>query len=79
MKKKQATILISVYLDDGRVYEYDVATAAKAQEHVAAIIRTGYVSVGGGVMTHYPAHRIAKVVATGDGLSTNYSDRVRGI
>jgi hypothetical protein len=79
MVNADPTILMQVYLDDGRVFEYEVATAAQAQEHTSAIARTGYVSVGGGTLTHFPAHRIQKVKATGPGLSTNYTDRVRGI
>lgn len=71
-------ITIAVYLDDGRVFEYDVATPGQAREHSAAIVGWGYRRVEGNVLTHYPAHRICKVKATGEGITTNYPDRERG-
>lgn len=69
---------ISVYLDNGTVFEYDLPAESgwQAREHVAAIVATGYRSVRNGVLTHYPAWRIAKVKATGQ--TTAYPDRVRG-
>jgi hypothetical protein len=69
---------ISVYLDDGRVYEYDVATADKAREHSAAIVRDGYRHNDGETFEHYPAHRIVKVKATGAVVPTKYLDRATG-
>lgn len=69
---------ISVYLDDGRVYEYDVASAEKAREHAAAIVRDGYRHNDGTTFEHYPAHRIVKVKASGGEVPTKYLDRVTG-
>lgn len=75
-----AKIIISVYLDDGRVYEYEVDNQASAREHLFAIVSTGYRSSqnNGSTLTHYPPHRITKVKATGDGVTTSYPDTVRG-
>ncbi len=73
---------IAVYLNDGQVFEYDVASMAQAREHVSAIIERGYRSVQAespNVLTHYPPHRISKVKITGNqSISTSYTDRVRG-
>ncbi|UTC29833.1 hypothetical protein BAJUN_02030 [Bajunvirus bajun] len=86
-KPMPAKIVIAVYLDDGRVFEYDVNTTSQAREHTAAIITGGYrscqmdTSIGSseeGVLEHYPPHRILKVKATGPGIRTNYPDRIRG-
>jgi hypothetical protein len=35
-------IKISVYLDDGNVFEYEVDTVTSAREHVSLIVKTGY-------------------------------------
>lgn len=74
--------LISVYLDNGLVLEYDVASAAAAREHSAAIVASGYRSVSAGephVLNHFPAHRIVKVKVTApEAIPTGYLDRVRG-
>jgi hypothetical protein len=74
---------VAVYLDDGRVFDYEVGSMASAREHTSAIIATGYRSVQEdepNVMTHYPPHRISKVKITSAGapVTTNYTDRVRG-
>lgn len=74
-------VTISVYLDDGRVFQYEVPTPGKAREHISAIIATGYRSVQASepeVLTHYPPHRICKVKATGMPIPTNYTDREVG-
>ncbi|USN15455.1 hypothetical protein KIKIMORA_03130 [Brevundimonas phage vB_BpoS-Kikimora] len=70
------TVVISVYLDNGVVFEYDVVAGEKVREHVSAIVSTGYRSVRDGVLTHYPPHRILKVCASGQ--TSAYPDRVRG-
>lgn len=67
---------VSVYLDDGRVYEYDVDDGIKGREHAAAIVAGGYRHVAGTTMEHYPARRVLKVKVTG--VDTSYPDRVRG-
>jgi len=33
---------ISVYIDDGRIFEYDVESESKVREHSDAIIKGGY-------------------------------------
>lgn len=66
---------ISVYLDDGRVFEYEVLSG-KQREHTSAIIAGGYRSCRDGVLEHYPPHRIVKVKATG--ADTMYTDTLRG-
>jgi hypothetical protein len=78
---KKDDILISVYLDDGRVFDYNVPTIEKAREHASAIVKGGYRSVtaGSGVMEHYPPHRILKVkVSPFPQNNTDYVDTVRG-
>ena len=72
-------IQIAVYLDDGRVYSYDVAAPDKAREHAAAIAKTGYRHcANAGELEHYPPWRILKIKCTGDGIGTCYPDRARG-
>lgn len=70
---------VSTYLDDGRVFQYEVADENKAREHAAAIVAGGYRhNDGKGEFEHYPAHRIAKVKVTGGSVSTKYPDSTRG-
>jgi hypothetical protein len=71
-------IVVAVYMDDGRVFEYDVVSHDKAREHAAAIVHGGYRHTIDGELEHYPPHRILKVKATGVGVGTSYPDRVRG-
>ncbi len=69
---------VQVYLDDGRIFEYEVDTMAKAREHTSAIIKTGYRhNPGSGYMEHYPPHRLLKVKVVGD-IKTQYPDKVLG-
>lgn len=68
---------IQVYLDDGRVFEYEVATPEKVREHAHAIVMTGYRHNDGNIFEHYPPHRILKVKCS-QAISTLYADRVRG-
>ncbi len=68
---------VSVYLDTGQVFEYDLVNPEQGREHASAITKTGYRSVDkDGVMTWFPAHRIDKVKVTNQ--NTSYSDTVRG-
>lgn len=75
---------IQVYLDDGRVFAYEVQSMSSAREHSVAIINGGYRSVQAdqpNVLTHYPPHRIVKVKVVGKNgaiIPTNYTDRVLG-
>ena len=53
---------VEVYLDDGRVYEYDVTSAGKVREHATAIVMGGYRhNDGKGEFEHYGPHRVLKV------------------
>jgi hypothetical protein len=69
--------IIKVYLDDGRVFSYDVETPSSVREHSAAIVRDGYRHNDGRVFEHYPPHRILKVKAEG-AIPTDYPDREGG-
>lgn len=71
-------VTIMVYLDDGRVFEYEVLDHGAAREHAAAIVGGGYRRVVGDTLTHYPPHRIVKVKCKGESISTSYPDRERG-
>lgn len=70
---------IRVYIDNGNVFEYIVATPEKAREHAAAIVASGYRSTNNqaGETTYWPPHRISKVVCTG-GMKTQYPDTILG-
>jgi hypothetical protein len=71
---------LSIYIDDGNVFEYSVTSEAKAREHMAAIVKAGYRSVSSDqpdLITWWPAHRILKVVAKLEGASsTKYPDKI---
>lgn len=69
--------LIAIYLDDGRVFEYEAADD-KAREHSHAIVLTGYRHTVPGCLEHYPPHRISKVKVSGEGIGTSYPDALRG-
>lgn len=69
---------INVYIDDGRVFLYQVKTESSAREHASDIVTSGYRSVTDGCFTYYPSHRILKVKVTGGTISTKYPDTVRG-
>lgn len=60
---------VSVYLDSGIVFEYDVDSAAKGREHASAIIKTGYRHTlqDSEDLEWFPPHRIDKVKVTGGG------------
>jgi len=68
--------VVQVYLDDGRVFEYDVESEEKVREHASAIISTGYRHCDGKTFEHYPPHRVIKVKS--NNISTSYPDTVRG-
>jgi len=72
-------VKISVYMDDGRVFEYSVDSADKAREHAHAIIQTGYrhTKEGTSVLEWYPPHRIVKIKIPDGAESTAYLDTVR--
>lgn len=73
---------IQVYIDDGRVFKYNVSNESKAREHSSAIVATGYRHnpenpEGEDYFEHYPPHRIMKVKVVGK-LDTAYHDTVSG-
>lgn len=67
---------IEVYMDDGRIFKYEVEGEDKAREHIAAIVKDGYRHNDGNVFEHYPPHRILKVKS--HGISTAYEDEIVG-
>lgn len=67
---------VSVYIDDGRIFEYEVGSPDKVREHAAAIIVGGYRHNDGEVFEHYPPHRILKVKSRD--IPTDYPDIVKG-
>jgi len=76
---------ISVYLDNGVVFYYDVKGPDKASEHSAAIVKDGYRHNPSGsregeepLFEHYGPHRILKVKVTGGLVPTNYHDKTKG-
>jgi len=68
---------VEVYLDDGRVFSYEVKSEEKVREHASAIIKTGYRHNDGEIFEHYPPHRILKVKCDAK-ISTKYLDKARG-
>lgn len=75
-EKKVGLFPVRVYLDDGRVFKYDVESAEKVREHASAIVAGGYRHNDGIAFEHYPPHRILKVKSYG--IPTNYPDTVEG-
>ena len=73
-------VKIYVYIDTGNVFTYEVEDEAKAREHAAAIIATGYRSIRKTNTEHmdwFPPHRINKVTLKLDKSSTSkYFDEV---
>jgi hypothetical protein len=67
---------INIYMDDGRIFSYEVEDESKVREHADAIIKTGYRHNDGKVFEHYPPHRILKVKS--DNISTKHIDHTSG-
>lgn len=70
-------IKISVYIDNGNIYEYFVNDEESVRDHCHEIIQSGYRSSHGDHWVWFPPHRIKKIKVPMS-LSTNYSDEVRG-
>jgi hypothetical protein len=66
--------IIKTYIDDGRVFYYEVNTSNSVLEHSTAIIQYGYRHNDGNVFEYYPPHRILKV--TSNNIPTKYIDAV---
>jgi hypothetical protein len=75
--KVDLRVKVQTYLDDGRVFEYEVASGDKGREHASAIVAGGYRHNDGTTFEHYPSHRILKVKLT-PAPDTMYPDTVRG-
>ncbi len=73
------TTMISVYLENGVVREYDVDSPEKGREHAFSIIKNGYRSTpkGTDLLEWWPPHSILKVVVSDGGESTKYKDTAR--
>lgn len=67
---------LEVYLDDGRVFSYDLPSSTKVREHASAIIKDGYRHNDGQTFEHYPPHRILKVKSAD--IGTKYKDSTGG-
>jgi hypothetical protein len=52
---------ILVYMQDGRVFTYEVENAIKAREHAHRIITEGWRNATSGKMEYYPVHQVLKV------------------
>ena len=52
---------ISVYMRDGRVFKYDVASTNKAREHAHRIINFGWRHHENGREEYYPVSQVLKV------------------
>jgi hypothetical protein len=65
---------IQVYMQDGRVFKYEVANGVKAREHAHRIINYGWRNVTDDRMEYYPVHQILKVTFPNpnDELGTKY-------
>jgi hypothetical protein len=70
---------ISIYMDTGVVFEYEVSNSTKGREHAHAIITTGYrhTPKGSDDLEWFPPIRIDKVKVSGAGESTSYKDTTR--
>ena len=69
---------VSVYLDNGLVFEYEVADENKGREHAYAIIATGYRHTdGNGDLEWFPPHRISKIKVESGAESSRYLDKTR--
>lgn len=71
--------IISVYMQDGRVFQYEVDDCAKAREHAHRIITEGWRNVTNGVMEYYPVHQVLKVTFpyTEDYMGTKYEGKIK--
>jgi hypothetical protein len=69
---------VSVYIDNGLVFEYDVIDESKGREHAHAIITTGYRHTDrNGDLEWFPPHRILKIKVENGAESSKYLDTTR--
>ena len=76
---RQNMTTVSIYMDDGRVFDYNVRSPFKGREHASKIVRYGYrhTPKGSDDLEWYPPYRIDKVKVSGGAESTQYRDVVR--
>ena len=69
-------VKINVYMQDGRVFSYEVINAVKAREHAHRIVTLGWRIMTDGVMEYYPVHQVLKVTFPDpkDELSLKYEE-----
>jgi len=83
MSESKATIRVVMALS-GVVFKYEITASdeqslqAKAREHCAMIVATGYRNQRGDTYTHWPPHLLAKVQAIGVKVPTDYPDEIEG-
>ncbi|MDD5543859.1 MAG: hypothetical protein PHX83_11855 [Acidobacteriia bacterium] len=67
-------VTVKVYMQDGRVFKFEVEDGVKAREHAHRIINYGWRNVVNGTMEYYPVHQILKVTFPDpkDELGTKY-------
>lgn len=71
-------VTINVYMQDGRVFSYDVDDVAKAREHCHRIINYGWRNTEGDMMCYYPVHQVLKAtfnMKNKDTLAEKYSTK----
>lgn len=71
------TFKIRIYIDDGRVFIYEVRGESSAREHANAIALNGYRHDTETGLEVYPVWRILKVKIIGP-VTTNYIDTTEG-
>ena len=69
---------INVYMQDGRVFHYEVDNGVKAREHAHRIINYGWRNIEDGLMVYYPVHQVLKVTfdAPKDMMGTKYESQL---
>lgn len=66
---------ITIYMQDGRTFSYEVVDAVKAREHAHRITNFGWRNIENDIMTYYPIHQVLKVtfpMPKKDKLATEY-------
>ena len=53
---------IKVYLQDGRIFGYEVVNPTKAREHAHRIVNWGWRNNEEGIECYYPVHQVLKVI-----------------
>lgn len=71
---------VNVYMQDGRVFSYEVEDSVNAPEHANRIVTNGWRNVTNGVVEYYPVHQILKVTfaSPDDMMSKKYEGKKKG-